>query len=179
MFVLDGAKARVVALVLIFATAVPLIPQSHAAEKPKATAAEPKAVKKRKHHKRPPKAPVKEVERKKDPIEIVLATAHKQLGKPYRWGARGPSSFDCSGFTSYVWNKAGVTIPRTSSQQRAWAKGVKKKHARPGDLVFSSGHVGLYLGKGRMIHSPHSGRHVEIAPIHPGTYGFGRVRAKS
>jgi cell wall-associated NlpC family hydrolase len=114
--------------------------------------------------------------RRKSPVEIVLATARKQLGKPYRYGAVGPSSFDCSGFTMYAWAAAGVHLPHNSGAQRAATKSVPLDKMKPGDLVFSSGHVGLYIGKGRMIHSPQTGDHVEIAPLHSNVYGAGRPK---
>ncbi len=195
MFVLDGTKARAVALLMAFATAVPLISEAYAVETPKATVAEgvdaktPKKAKKKAGtsythwgHRaafgitRLSDRPVAETEhdRKRSALKVVLATARKQLGKPYRWAAVGPSSFDCSGFTMYVWNKAGVNLPHNSSAQRGATRPVSRKQARPGDLVFAPGHVGLYLGDGKMIHSPQTGDHVKISPIHAGTYGFGR-----
>ncbi|WP_433413492.1 C40 family peptidase [Microtetraspora malaysiensis] len=95
----------------------------------------------------------------------AVEVAKKQLGDPYRWGASGPGAFDCSGLVQYAWQKAGVDIPRTTWSQRS---GVKKKVAwsklKPGDLIFTSGggHVGMYVGKGKMIHSPHTGAVVRI-----------------
>ncbi len=95
----------------------------------------------------------------------AVEVAKKQLGDPYRWGASGPGAFDCSGLVQYAWRKAGVDIPRTTWSQRS---GVKKKVAwsklKPGDLIFTSGggHVGMYVGKGKMIHSPHTGAVVRI-----------------
>ncbi len=95
----------------------------------------------------------------------AVETAKKQLGDPYRWGATGPGAFDCSGLVQYAWRKAGVDIPRTTYSQLS---GVKKKVSwsklKPGDLIFTSGggHVGMYVGKGKMIHSPHTGAVVRI-----------------
>ena len=116
-----------------------------------------------------------EQEEEKDPIETVIKVARKQLGKPYRWGAVGPNSFDCSGFTMYVWDKVGVQLPHNSGAQNAATKDVPLSEMKPGDLIFSPGHVGMYIGKGKMIHSPHSGRTVEIAPVHSNAYVGGRV----
>jgi cell wall-associated NlpC family hydrolase len=112
--------------------------------------------------------------KKVDPIKLVLAAAYKQLGKPYRWAATGPNSFDCSGFTMFVWNRAGVHLPHNSGAQRGATKSVPLDKMKPGDLVFSSGHVGLYVGKGKMIHAPQTGRNVSLAPIHGNAYGAGR-----
>jgi peptidoglycan DL-endopeptidase CwlO len=110
-------------------------------------------------------------------VEIVLAVARKQLGKPYHYGSVGPSSFDCSGFTRFVWSAAGVHLPHNSGAQYAATKHVPLDKMKPGDLVFSSGHVGLYIGAGRMIHAPQTGDHVRVAPLHSGTYGAGRPGA--
>ncbi|HVL81923.1 MAG TPA: C40 family peptidase [Actinomycetota bacterium] len=111
----------------------------------------------------PPPAPT--------PAEIAIATAHHQLGKPYRYGSTGPNSFDCSGFTSYVWRAAGVELPRTSRAQFSGLPRVPLDQMQPGDLVYSPGHIGMYLGDGMMIHSPRTGRHVEISPLHKNIIG--------
>lgn len=95
----------------------------------------------------------------------AVSVAKKQIGDPYRWGASGPNAFDCSGLVMYSWRKAGVKLPRiTGSQYRAVKKKVSWKNLKPGDLMFFSGlgHVGMYVGKGKMIHSPHSGTRVQI-----------------
>ncbi|WP_245651511.1 C40 family peptidase [Streptosporangium amethystogenes] len=98
----------------------------------------------------------------------AVSAARKQVGDPYRWGASGPGAFDCSGLVKYAWRKAGVSIPRiTHSQYRAIRKKVSWSHLRPGDLMFFSGkgHVGMYVGKGRMVHSPSSGKTVRIVRL--------------
>lgn len=202
MFVLDGAKARIVALAMATATAVPILSSVHAqvettntrAASIQAEVKAPKKTKKKstgdedKQSRRardpisawsPPKlADVIALDTKRaDPLKIVLAVAKQQLGKPYRYGATGPSSFDCSGFTSFVWRKAGVSLPRTSGAQYSALPHVPKSKARVGDLVYSPGHIGLYIGDGKMIHSPHSGRTVEVAPIHGNVRGFARPKA--
>lgn len=108
--------------------------------------------------------------------EIVLARARAQLGKPYVYGASGPRSFDCSGFTQFVWAGAGVRLPHNAAAQYASTRRVPLKQMRPGDLVFSSGlgHVGIYVGGGKMIHAPQSGDRVKISPLNPSTMGAGR-----
>lgn len=97
-------------------------------------------------------------------FSTVLSTAKSKLGKPYAWGATGPSSFDCSGFTSYVYKKAtGITIPRTAQAQYNAYKHVKGSAVKKGDLVFFGGstssisHVDLYIGKGKMIDAQNRG----------------------
>ena len=93
------------------------------------------------------------------------------------WGAEGPSTFDCSGLTSFAYAAAGVTIPRVSrSQFSAYAgmRPVDSMHLVPGDLVFFADnprnpatihHVGLYIGRGLMVEAPHTGAVVRTSPI--------------
>lgn len=93
--------------------------------------------------------------------------AAQQLGKPYVWGAEGPSSFDCSGLTSQAWAAAGTPIPRTSQEQWRQLTHVGTREMRPGDLIiYFSGatHVGMYVGQGNIIHAPRPGRTVTVAP---------------
>ncbi|GAA3802122.1 hypothetical protein GCM10022226_22420 [Sphaerisporangium flaviroseum] len=95
----------------------------------------------------------------------AVSVAKKQIGDPYRWGAAGPGAFDCSGLVVFSWRKAGVKLPRiAASQFRSVRKKVSWKHLQPGDLMFfrGLGHVGMYVGHGKMIHSPHSGTRVRI-----------------
>ncbi|MFE7169902.1 NlpC/P60 family protein [Streptomyces sp. NPDC057616] len=93
--------------------------------------------------------------------------AMAQIGKPYVWGAVGPSSYDCSGLTSTAWAAAGHPIPRTSQAQWHGLTRVSLSSARPGDLIIYFGdatHVGMYIGGGRIVHAPRPGRTVTIAP---------------
>lgn len=100
----------------------------------------------------------------------IVATAAKQKGKPYRFGADGPNSFDCSGLVKYVFSKYGIKLPHNSSAQLKYGKRVSKNDAKPGDLVFvMSGsratHVAIYAGNGTWWEAPHTGarvRHVKI-----------------
>ena len=97
--------------------------------------------------------------------EIALAYAKKQLGKPYKYGATGPKSFDCSGLTLRAWQSAGVNLPRTSQQQFKAGTKITKSQLRPGDLVFfyssRPSHVGIYAGDGLIIHAPRPGKKVQ------------------
>src|SRR5918999_3003512 len=90
--------------------------------------------------------------------------AYRQRGKPYRWGGTGPRAYDCSGLVYRAWRKAGVSIPRVTYAQYRIRPRIKRHRLRPGDLVFFSGlgHVGMYVGRGRFIHSPNSGSHVKV-----------------
>ena len=90
----------------------------------------------------------------------ALRAAASQLGKPYRWGAEGPGSYDCSGLTSWAFAHAGVTLPRSSSQQALVGRPVSWNEMQPGDLVFyysPVSHVGIYAGDGKFINAPQSG----------------------
>ncbi len=90
--------------------------------------------------------------------------AKAQIGDRYKYGGNGPNVWDCSGLARASWRKAGVHLPRvTYSMYRAVKKKVSWSHLRAGDLVFfyKKGHVGVYAGKGYMIHAPSSGHRVK------------------
>jgi cell wall-associated NlpC family hydrolase len=95
----------------------------------------------------------------------IVAEAARHTGKPYLYGAAGPSRFDCSGFTQYVFKQFGVYLPHNAHAQKSYGRPVSRANARPGDLVFFlSGshayHVGIYAGGGYMYDSPRAGRTV-------------------
>ncbi|MEW1699863.1 NlpC/P60 family protein [Streptomyces sp. NPDC093249] len=95
---------------------------------------------------------------------IEFATA--QIGKPYEWGAEGPSSYDCSGLTQLAWGTAGRPIPRTSQEQWRLLPRVQIKDMRPGDLIVyfkDASHIGMYVGDGTIVHAPRPGRNVTLA----------------
>jgi peptidoglycan DL-endopeptidase CwlO len=116
-------------------------------------------------------------------VEVALA----QLGSPYVWGAEGPSTFDCSGLTSFAYAAAGVTIPRVSRAQFAAYAGMRpvdSLHLVPGDLVFFADnprnpgtihHVGMYIGRGLMVEAPYTGAVVRTSSIWRSSYA-GAVR---
>ncbi|MFF1507670.1 NlpC/P60 family protein [Streptomyces sp. NPDC058326] len=98
----------------------------------------------------------------------AISFARAQLGKPYVWGATGPSGYDCSGLTQAAWRAAGVSLPRTTYTQINAGRRVSRSELAPGDLVFfysGISHVGLYIGGGRMIHAPRPGAPIRVAPI--------------
>jgi cell wall-associated NlpC family hydrolase len=90
--------------------------------------------------------------------------AYRQRGKPYRWGGTGPHGYDCSGLVQRAWRAAGVAIPRVTHGQYRIRTHVPRRALHAGDLVFfhGLGHVGMYVGRGRFIHSPHTGSHVKV-----------------
>lgn len=99
---------------------------------------------------------------------IAVAEAHRQLGKPYKWGAAGPDSFDCSGLMMWVWGKAGVSLPHSSRAQYNEGSHVSRAELAPGDLVFYGNpihHVGIYVGGGRYIAAPQTGDVVRFREV--------------
>lgn len=110
----------------------------------------------------------------------VMRTAASLKGRPYRYGAAGPWSFDCSGYTRYVFARHGISLPRTASAQYRKARRISKASAKPGDLVFFGRgsavyHVGIYAGKGRIWHSPRPGKTVRLVKIWTSSWSAGRV----
>ena len=108
-------------------------------------------------------------------VAAAIAYAQRQIGKPYQWGGTGPDAFDCSGLVMMAYQAAGVNIPRTSEDQWAWGPNVPASQVEPGDLVFFAGsdgtatdpgHVGLVIGRGKMIEAYATG-----FPIRISTYG--------
>lgn len=98
----------------------------------------------------------------------AVAAARSALGKPYVWGAAGPSGFDCSGLMQWSYAQAGVSLPRTSQAQRAAGRQVPLSQAQPGDLVTyrsDASHVGMYVGNGQVIHAPYPGAPVRYDPV--------------
>lgn len=97
----------------------------------------------------------------------VLAV-QRALGRPYVWGANGPSGFDCSGLMQWAYAQAGVSLPRTSQAQRYAGRMVPLSQARPGDLVAyraDAGHIAMYVGNGQVIHAPYPGAPVRYDPV--------------
>jgi peptidoglycan DL-endopeptidase CwlO len=94
----------------------------------------------------------------------ALAYAKAQLGEPYVRSGAGPSSWDCSGLSMMAWGSVGVSLPHSSRQQFSRGHPVAKSDLELGDLVFfysDISHVGLYAGKGQVIHAPRPGKSVE------------------
>lgn len=82
----------------------------------------------------------------------VVDVARAQVGDRYAYGGAGPSAFDCSGLTAYAWRRAtGKVLPHSSAAQRRVGRQVSRSEARPGDLVYTPGHIALYAGDGKVI----------------------------
>jgi cell wall-associated NlpC family hydrolase len=97
----------------------------------------------------------------------VVGVAMRYLGTPYVYGGASPSGFDCSGFVMYVFGQIGVSLPHNAAAQYGYGMPVSLDQLQPGDLVFFNGlgHVGIYVGGGSFIHSPHTGDVVKISSM--------------
>ena len=114
-------------------------------------------------------------------VKSITTIARHYIGTPYCRGGTTPRCFDCSGFTQYVYNQQGVKLPRIAHGQYRIAKKVSASKAKPGDLVFfmtSQGyayHVGIYVGNGKVLHSPKRGHRVRIEKIWTSNVRYGRI----
>jgi cell wall-associated NlpC family hydrolase len=185
MLMRPRALPKALGVFLVAATINGALPQAATAAPSRATLNESVEAKGPKKRKRPLPEPVgfesahklrvsPWTPREKTPAEIAVAAAGQQVGKPYRWGSAGPRSFDCSGLTRFAWAEAGVHLPHSSADQYRSYEHVSLGELRPGDIVYSPGHVGIYIGGGKMIHSPRSGETVEVAPLHGNARGGSR-----
>lgn len=97
--------------------------------------------------------------------KIALEYALDQLGDRYSWGGTGPDEFDCSGLTMRAWGKAGISLSHSSKAQYSEGRRISRSNLKPGDLVFfysPISHVGLYYGKGRIVHASRPGKPVKF-----------------
>ncbi|MCZ3387979.1 MAG: NlpC/P60 family protein [Actinomycetia bacterium] len=114
----------------------------------------------------------------------AIAAALSKLGSPYVWGAEGPSTFDCSGLVQWSYLQAGLVLPRLASDQFFASTPVPTDQMQPGDLLVYAyntedpntiHHIAMYIGNGQMVHAPHPGDVVRIAPVYyEGLYGVAR-----
>ena len=107
----------------------------------------------------------------------IERTAKSHLGKTYKWGANGPYTFDCSGFTKSVFNQHGIKIPRVSRDQAKVGQIIPWNYLKKGDLIFFDSkkssrvsHVGIYLGEGKFIHASSSKHRVVISNLESNYY---------
>lgn len=111
----------------------------------------------------------------------IVATAASRRGKPYQYGAAGPSRFDCSGLTMWTFKKLGRRLPHSSSAQYGRTKHIRARDRRLGDLVFFHDgggiyHVGIYAGRNTIWHAPYSGARVRKERIWTRSVYYGRIR---
>jgi cell wall-associated NlpC family hydrolase len=100
--------------------------------------------------------------------EKAVQFALDQVGKPYSWGAAGPSAYDCSGLTMAAWAQAGVSLPHSAAEQYNYGTHVPLSALLPGDLIFfyqPIGHVTIYIGNGMMVSAPTEGQDVSVVPV--------------
>lgn len=100
----------------------------------------------------------------------LISYAYDYIGKPYVWGAEGPRSFDCSGFTKYVYNAFGVNLPHYTGSQIGEGSSVSRSNLKQGDLIFFNtdgpvSHVGIYVGNGEFIHASSGSRKVTVSNL--------------
>ncbi|GAB1595349.1 hypothetical protein PAGU2638_10280 [Lysobacter sp. PAGU 2638] len=117
--------------------------------------------------------------------QSVLARAFALLGTPYRWGGTSTDGFDCSGLVGYVFRNAlGVELPRVARDMAQTGTQIERSQLTAGDLVFfsthSSGvdHVGIYIGNGKFLHAPRTGRDVTVSELDTGYWNGKFVRAR-
>lgn len=114
----------------------------------------------------PPSRPVAFAGATKVAGDQAASHALKMVGKPYRYGGSSPAGFDCSGLIQYSYRQAGVSVPHNTGQLRSASRPVKRAELRRGDLLYFDqegkkyGHVGIYIGDGKFIHAPSSGKSV-------------------
>ena len=100
--------------------------------------------------------------------ERAAAIALNEVGVPYRWGGMSPASgFDCSGLVYWAYGRLGIKLPHSSFALYDRGRRIGRARMRPGDVLFfrGLGHVGIYVGRGRMVHAPHSGSRVQVVRL--------------
>jgi cell wall-associated NlpC family hydrolase len=113
--------------------------------------------------------------------ELAVRFALDEVGVPYRYGGESPESgFDCSGLVRWAYGQVGIDLPHNSYALYGEGRRVRSGHMEPGDILFFEGlgHVGLYLGNGRMVHAPQTGRNVEIVRLASTNYGGRLIAAR-
>jgi peptidoglycan DL-endopeptidase CwlO len=125
--------------------------------------------------------PLSIVEQPPTKAERAAWFALGEVGVPYRWGGESPESgFDCSGLVRWAYLRVGVELPHNSYALYGEGRRVPESRMAPGDVLFFEGlgHVGLYLGRGRMVHAPETGRNVEVVKLSGSNYGARLIGAR-
>lgn len=113
--------------------------------------------------------------------ELAARFALEEVGVPYRWGGESPTTgFDCSGLVRWAYGRVGIDLPHNSYALYSQGRRVSESSMEPGDILFFEGlgHVGLYLGRGRMVHAPQTGRNVEVVRLASTNYGARLIGAR-
>jgi cell wall-associated NlpC family hydrolase len=99
--------------------------------------------------------------------------ALRMVGTPYRWGGAAPGGFDCSGLVRWAYLQVGLDLPHNTHALYEVGQIVPRNELQTGDLLFFTGlgHMGLYLGGGKMVHAPRSGKWVEMVDLSETNYG--------
>lgn len=152
--------------------------------KPQPTKSKPKTVKKRAHVKPPQKKATKKATKKRvrarshtrpsaptrvhgSRARVIINFALAQVGKPYVFGADGPGSYDCSGLVKAAFARVGIHLPHQTGQLVHRGRRVSRAALQPGDLVFpDSGHVGIYLGRGKMVHASNPRTDIKVSTVY-------------
>ena len=113
--------------------------------------------------------------------DLAARFALGEVGVPYHWGGESPSTgFDCSGLVRWAYGQVGIDLPHSSYALYGEGRRVSGSNLAPGDILFFEGlgHVGLYLGRGRMVHAPQTGRDVEVVRLSSTNYGARLIGAR-
>lgn len=106
----------------------------------------------------------------------ILSVAYGALGTPYVWGGASASGYDCSGLTMVAYAAAGISLPHSSDLQMNYFTSIPLSQARPGDLIWYSGHVGIYVGNNTILHAPYPGVYVRTERVWGGYIMVGTYR---
>jgi cell wall-associated NlpC family hydrolase len=113
--------------------------------------------------------------------ELAVKFALQEVGTPYRWAGESPETgFDCSGLVRWAYGRVGIAVPHSSYALYDVGRRIPLSRLAPGDVLFFQGlgHVGLYVGRGRMVHAPQTGRDVEVVQLDATGYGSRLVGAR-
>lgn len=118
----------------------------------------------------------------KSTADQAVSIALRQIGVPYRYGGSTPRGFDCSGLVHYSYSRAGKHVPRTTATLWDNTQPVAVDQIRRGDILFfrisgKMSHVGMYIGGGKFVHAPSSGKTVSVASLRSDFYSEALIRA--